>query len=255
MKKRIGVIGYGTLGKYLTYKINTTDDMKLEFVYDIDRSKMDSLDKSLILTSPEEIRNQSVDLIVEVASAEWVKNYGSFVLEFTNLLTFSVTAFAQKGLQEKLDEIAMKNKTKYYISHGAVLGLDGILDGRDLMEKIHITTIKPPEKLGIKERIPEKKVLYEGPSRRACELYPRNVNVHASLALHGIGFDSTTSKIIADPDTETMRHIIHVTGKGIDCKIDIKSRPIGDVTGSYTPESLFQTVRRLNSEKYGMNFI
>jgi len=255
MPKNIGIIGYGTLGAYLAKKIEGDTDLALGFVYDIDRDRFSSLDSSLILDSMENAREKDVDLIVEVAHADWVKEFGPFVLEFADLLIYSVTAFVEEGLQEKLDKAARANNTNYYISHGALLGLDGVRDGKDVIEEVCITTIKAPEKLGLKEKVPSRKILYEGPTRRACELFPRNVNVHAVLALHALGFDKTTSKVIADPDAGTMRHVIEVKGKGLSWKIDVQSIPVGDVTGAYTPESAYQTVKRICAEAHGMRLI
>lgn len=255
MLKKIGIVGYGTLGSYLVDGINEDETLRLAFVYDMDKDRLSSLNNSLILNSMEEARGREADLIVEVASAEWVKSFASLVLEFSDLLIFSVTAFAEEGLQEKLDKVAKTNNTNYYISHGALLGLDGVRDGRGMIEEVCITTIKHPEKLGIKEKILSKKILYEGPTRKACELYPRNVNVHASLAIHGLGFDKTISKVIADPEVNTMRHIVEVKGRGLVWAIDVQSRPVGAVTGAYTPESVFQTVKRICTQEYGMKLI
>ncbi len=255
MSKKIGVIGYGTLGSYLVDKINSDATLSLEFVYDIDKERLGDLDSSLVIDSMEKARERDADLIVEVANAEWIKSFGPFVLEFTDLLIFSVTAFVEEGLQEKLDKTAKANNTNYYISHGALIGLDGVRDGIDVIEQVSITTIKPPEKLGLKEKVSSKKILYEGPTRKACELFPRNVNVHAALALHALGFDRTISRVIADPEADTMRHVIEVKGKGLSWTIDVQSIPVGDVTGAYTPESAFQTVKRICRQTHGMRLV
>jgi aspartate dehydrogenase len=255
MAQKIGIIGYGVLGSYLFSKISNDPEWRIEFVYDEDKKKVSSIDASQVIDSMQQARKRRVDLVVEVASADWVINHSPFVLEFSDLLIYSVTAFARKGLKEQLDQIARENKTKYYISHGAIVGLDGVRDGKSLITQVKITTIKHPEKLGLKEKVAEKKIVYEGPTRRACELYPRNVNVHASLALHGLGFDNTISQIVADPAATTMRHLIEIRGNGLSWKIDLESNPVGEVTGSYTPESVLQTLKRLTGQHYGMNLI
>ena len=94
--------------------------------------------------------------------------------------------------------------------------------------------------------------MYEGPTKGACEQFPRNVNVHASLALTGLGFEKTRSKIIADPRAKSMTHLIEVTGKGLRWKIEVESLPAGEVTGSYTPESIYQTIKRICLEGGGL---
>ncbi len=255
MAKKIGVIGYGAIGSYLVDRIHEDKTLSLAFVYDIDKDRLSNLDDSLVLDSMEKARERETDLIVEVAHAEWVKSFAPSVLEFTDLLILSVTAFAEEGLQEKLDRAAKANNTNYYISHGGLVGLDGVRDGKDVIEELSITSIKPPEKWGIKEKIVSRKILYEGPTRKACGLFPRNVNVHASVAVHGLGFDRTISKVIADPEVSTMRHIIEVKGKGLAWTIDVQANPVGEVTGVYTPESAFRTAKRICVQEHGMRLI
>ncbi len=67
--------------------------------------------------------------------------------------------------------------------------------------------------------------------------------MHESVALAGIGFDKTVSKVIADPETDKMTH--HISVKGISWKFIIESFAQGEVTGSYTPESVYQTIKRV----------
>jgi len=257
MPRGIGIVGYGTIGSYLVSKINEDKDLYVEFVYDVDKDKLSNLDASLVLGSLEEARERKADLIVEVSNPEWVRSYAPFVLEFADLLIASVGAFAEKGLKERLDAVAKANKTHFYISHGGIIGLDGVRDGRDLLEDVRITTIRPQEgyhHTGIKEKISKKTILYEGSVRKACELFPRDVNIFASLALHGIGFDKTHSSVIVDPNARVMRHIIEIKGRGLAWKIEVQTKPKRTATkvkGYYVPESFFQTVKQICSQHYG----
>jgi aspartate dehydrogenase len=93
-------------------------------------------------------------------------------------------------------------------------------------------------------------VIYDGPTRDACSLFPRNVNVHACVALCGIGFDRTHSVIIADPATKKMAHSIEVKGDGLEWKVEIAATAGGGVTSIYTPISGISTVRRVLARDY-----
>ena len=73
----------------------------------------------------------------------------------------------------------------------------------------------------------------------------RNVNVHAALALAGIGFDKTHSKIVADPSVNTNTHEIHIVGKGIDFTIRVSSFSEGGVSGKYVPLSACGSLDRV----------
>jgi len=108
---------------------------------------------------------------------------------------------------------------------------------------VKITTVKPPASFGRADR--EKTILYEGPTRAACMMMPRNVNVHAVVALAGLGFDQTYSKIISDPDATMNSHLIEVNGLDYSMRINVSSFPLQGVTGSYTPESAFSSVKRV----------
>jgi len=88
-------------------------------------------------------------------------------------------------------------------------------------------------------------VLYEGATREACKLYPRNVNVHAGIAIAGLGFDKTQSKIISDPDALGNTHVIAIKARGCTFNIEIVSDPVSGVTGAYTPVSAYSAVRKV----------
>jgi len=253
--KRIGIIGYGTIGSYLVRKIGLEKDLSVVFVYDVLKEKLSALPPSLVIPSLEEAPERKPDLVVEAAGQAWVKQHAASFLEFTDLLIVSVGAFAERGLQERLETVGEAHRTRYYISHGAIIGLDGVRDGREIIERVEITTVRPQEGYGLQERISKRTILYEGPTRKACELFPHNVNVHASLALHGLGFDRTHSTVIADPESKVMKHRIEIKGRGLEWHIDVESKPLGERTGAYVPESIFQTVKRICFQKFGMNLI
>ena len=254
MPKHIGIIGYGTIGSYLFSRIHDDKDLEVAFVYDVDQEKLSCLDTSIVLKSMEEMKERRVDLVVEVAGYEWVRKV---VLEFSDLLIVSAAAFAQEGLQERLDIIAKAYKTNYFIPHGAIIGLDGIRDGREIIDDIKITSITSGEGHSPDKTLTRRTVLYDGPTRKACELFPRNLNIHASLALNGLGFDKTHSTVITDPKSRFLRHIIEVKGQRLKWKLDVRGKPPPSRkrTAVYVPESVFQTAKRICIKEYGMMLI
>ena len=128
-----------------------------------------------------------------------------------------------------------------------MLGLDGIFDGRSVLESVKVTTTKRPKNLGRDDK--ERTVLYEGPTRGACKAYPRNVNVHAGLAMAGLGLDKTQSIIVSDPDSPGNSHKIEIEAEGCRFTIDVLSKPVSGVTGAYTPVSAAASVRRVLFKK------
>ena len=124
---------------------------------------------------------------------------------------------------------------------------------KPVWESVEITTTKSPKSLGRTDT--ERTVVYEGPAREACRLYPRNVNVHAAIALAGIGFDRTKSRIVSDPAVSTNAHEIRLKGSGIDIAMHIESYAAGAVTGAYTPWSACGSLDRICGEDSGTRFV
>ncbi len=243
MTRRVGIVGLGTIGRYL-YKQGLQDpEIELVFIYDQDARAVEALDPSIALGGLEEIAAVDVDLVVEAAHASVVAAYGEYILRRADLLAFSPSALADQDVYERVEHACRVWGRRFLVPHGAILGLDGIRDGRHRLTGVGITTTKKPGSLNRPET--ERVVVYDGPTRGACLAYPRNSNVHAAIALAGLGFDRTHSRIIADPQSTTNRHDIAVEGDGFRFTITVESDPRGRVTGAYTPESAYQTLRRL----------
>ena len=246
MKNKIGLIGFGVIGSYLFHRIEEERLMEVGFIFEVDRKKTESVDPSLLLTSFDDFEKRQVNLVVEVAIAQVVRELGLRILKETDLLILSLCALADDDFRQEMETTARTSRTRIYVPHGGILGLDGIHDGREIIEEVQVTTTKNPKNLGLSdEGLTKPVVVYEGPTRGACERFPRNVNVHASVALAGLGFDKTRSKIVTDPSTNRMTQMIEVTGKGLHWKIQTESIPAGAVTCAYTPESIYQTVKRI----------
>ena len=186
---------------------------------------------------------EGLDLVIECATAEVVAANIVTALKHCDFMPFSMTAFRDDELREKARETSLTHGTRVYLPHGAILGLDGIFDGRSELTEVSVVTTKNPKALGRTDT--EYTVLYEGSTREATKLYPRNVNVHAALALAGIGFDKTHSKIVADPSVNTNTHEIHIVGKGIDFTIRVSSFSEGGVSGKYVPLSACGSLDRV----------
>jgi len=253
VKKKFGLIGFGTIGSHVFRRVEEEGLMEMGFIFEVDQKKTESVDPSLLLASFDDFEKRAVDLVVEAANAQVVTELGLQILKKSDFLIFSLTALTDDDFRQRMETMAKTSGTRIYIPHGGIIGLDGIHDGREVIEEVHITTTKHPKNLGLPdEGATQPWVVYDGPTRGACERFPRNVNVHASIALTGLGFDKTRSKIIADPGTNRMTQVVEVMGKGLRWKIQTESIPAGAVTGAYTPESAYQTVKRICVAEAGL---
>lgn len=240
--KKIAFLGGGKIGRAMIEHVLQVENGEIAFIYDpfVTESGINGIK---VVKQLEETMFQGLDLVVECATAEVVAEHLEAILACCSLMPFSMTAFRDDALRDKAEQACAKAGTNVFLPHGAILGLDGIFDGREELTEVSVETIKNPKSLGRDDK--ERTVLYEGPTRKATELFPRNVNVHAAVALAGIGFDRTKSKITSDPETDTNTHVISLAGQGIDFTIRVSSFSEGGVSGKYVPLSACGSLDRV----------
>lgn len=246
--KRVGFLGCGKIGKALVKELQKKENVEIAFIQDPVLVSKEGIGCPVV-SAPQKALYEKTDLIIECAIASALEENLEIILKNCDLLMFSVTAFSKIEFKEKAEKLCEQYGHHIYIPHGAILGIDGIFDGNKIWNEVTIETRKNPKSLGRNDTVCS--VVYEGTTREACKLYPRNVNVHATIAMAGIGFDKTKSKIISDPSVETNEHTISLKGDGIDFKIHISSLAGGAVTGAYTPYSACGSLNRVigNGEK------
>lgn len=251
-KKRIGLLGYGVVGSRIARDAADEGYAEVAFVHGRDNAKAAAVaPNATFVANVNEVASQDVDLVIEAANDVVVRATILDVLKKRDMMIFTMTCLADDVLNQAVRETCKEFGTRLYIPHGGILGLDGIYDGRAVLDEVTITTTKTPKSLGLDDHTLTG-TIYDGPTRNACAKFPRNVNVHACLAICGIGFDRQRSVIIADPKTTKMGHVIEVKGQGLEWRIEIASVAGGGVTGAYTPVSASGTVRRVLSNDYGI---
>ena len=238
--KKVGFLGCGKIGSAILGDIQEHHYAQVSFIQDPGYNGSDTV--PIVSESREELL-EGTDMVIETATAAVLKENIEAILKHCDLMVFSVTVFADEKFYKTGENLRQKYGHKIFLPHGAILGVDGISDGAQIIHSVTVETIKNPKSLGRDDIV--RTILYDGTTRGACGVYPRNVNVHATVALAGIGFDKTHSKIIADPLVHTNTHHITVEGEGIHFTIDVSSFADGGVTGKYTPYSAVGSVRRV----------
>ncbi|RWR26928.1 DUF108 domain-containing protein [Sinirhodobacter populi] len=242
---RVGVIGAGTIARAVIRDLQQAGHVEIDYVLTTRLLANDALRAAGVacLTEPEEALARPVDLVVEAAVPEVIRRFGLRILCRSDLCCFSLTALAEPALEAEIRAITAQSGFRCFVPHGAVLGLDGFADGRDVLESVTITTTKSAKSMGLDPDASG--LVFEGTTRAACGRFPRNVNVHAAIALAGIGFDRTRSRIVVAPGSSRMEHLIEARGPGMDWTLKMASESLGGVTGSYTPRSAIGSVRRI----------
>lgn len=258
---KVGVLGYGSLGKYIVqYIIQNGDqyDLQLDFVWNRTSEKLDELDSHLVLKDISDASSRKVDLIVEVAHPKIVQQYGSFLLSIGNLFIGSPTALADYKSEKNLRKACEDYKRSVFIPSGAFWGAQDIqkMASLDNLHELTVTMKKHPSAFRVLGELKikndelinnssnESVVLFDGPVRELCPLAPNNVNTMAAAAIaaHNLGFDKVRGCLIADPVLKNW-HVVEIRAKGKPRKdglafetTTVRKNPanIGAVTGSAT---------------------
>ena len=206
--RRVGIIGCGAIGTLIVTEIERRiiecDELIL---YDRNIKKAEKLKKLLhvpvtAVKSLDEMIKLRPTVIVEAASQQAVRDYIDRILaENIELIVMSVGA---------LLDLSIKSN-KIHIPSGAIGGLDAIstavLAG---VNQVILTTRKNPKTLGMDNR--EEKLVYEGTAEEAVRLFPREMNVAATLALTA-QTEKVKVKIISDPKVNRNVHEIEIKWK------------------------------------------
>jgi aspartate dehydrogenase len=255
---RVGLIGYGQIGSVVRDMIDINDNgMEVVFIHDQDTSRLQDLG-DLGLEDLSKFDERRADLVVEMAHPTVTREWGTRILEKTNYMFISVTALADRELEEAIEATSKQHGTRAYVPHGGVVGMDALFENRDIWESVEVVMKKAPKNvdcaaIGLDpETIKEETVLYDGPTRGICPKFPRNVNTHAAIAYAGIGFDRTHSLLVVNPEWTDAIVEIHAKGPGI--VLDVaRIETISGVTGASTPASIYNTLQMIGSTGPGIH--
>jgi aspartate dehydrogenase len=178
----------------------------------------------------------SLDIIIECASKDAVREFGKKIIESKkDLIVLSVGAFSDKEYLAELQNLSSSNSTRILIPTGAIAGLDSIRSVRKYLNSVTITTTKHPKSLAgapffessrIRlDDINSETVLFEGNASTAIELFPANVNVAVAVALAGVGLEKTRVKIMTDPLISVNKHEIVAKGSFGEIHIVVQNIP------------------------------
>ena len=246
MEKKVAVIGYGSIGKEIiaSAKRQEIPNAKIVAVFDKQSQVINSVDNQNsdvhLFSEFDEFYNSQIysnlDVIIECASKDAVKEYGKKIIESKkDLIVLSVGAFSDKKYLLELQDLSNLNNTKILIPTGAIAGLDSIRSVKKYLYSLSITTTKHPKSLAgapffkrskIKlDDINSETVLFEGNAFTAIELFPANVNVAVATALAGIGLEKTRVSIKADPLISVNKHEIVAKGSFGEIHIIVQNIP------------------------------
>ena len=259
---RVGLIGFGYIGAQVYERIRSQPELGLEIAYVHNRSaaRLKGVPPDLVLADLVQGASRSPGLVVEMAHPEYTRRYAEQILSHASYLPLSVTALADDPLRERLVAQASRSGTRLLIPHGALIGIDNLVEWRHMWEKVEITFIKNPANIdfsesGYDKTIVADTVVYEGPARGIARLYPRNVNTMICCALATTGLDRCHAKLIASPGLKVAITDIRAIGTDGMVLTMRKETPVVGVSGTEVFESTFRSILRAANAGTAMDFV
>ena len=203
--KKVGLIGAGAIGKVLAEAIQrglvVCDEL---VVYDVDLQRAQKLKSSLefpvkVVDSIDKLLSCKPKVVVEAASQQAVTEY------YDKLLAADVELIVMStGALLNLDT----SSRKVHFPSGAIGGLDALASASLAgIEELTLISRKNPKALG-KDNI-EEMIVYEGYAKEAARLFPREMNVAATLALT-VKPLKVKVQVVSDPKVKRNTHEIQV---------------------------------------------
>ncbi len=261
MKKqhKIGILGYGYLGKSV-YDALAGTGIEVARVYNRSAERMAGLPDSIATTKREEFMDAvaSLDLVVELAHPDISRELGEAILQLANYMPCSVAALADDDLKTRLLQTAAAAGTRLMIPHGAVVGIDNLIEARDNWQAVSITFRKPAASLELQDESGEDEtILFDGSVRDIAEKFPRNVNAMVACALATVGPDIARARMIMDRRLDNvLRGEFEFIGKDGSRLTIVKQEPAVGVSSPGMVTSILGSVRRaLQQPADGLNFV
>lgn len=251
-KLKVAIVGCGAIGKKTAEYIVSDLSGKTALVglYDTDPVKLETLKKTIpgnIVTGLDALFKEA-DLIIEAASKEAVREIIPKVKESGNdLIIISVGAFV---VYPELLDMAKQCKGNMYVPSGAIVGIDGLNSLQfGNIKTLTLTTAKPPRSLkGAKTpdgvevaSLKEEKILFEGDITQAVKLFPRNINVAATIFLAS-RYKDIKVIVKVNPALERNTHRIEIDADEAKMRVEVENIPSPD-----NPRTSYLTILSIKS--------
>jgi aspartate dehydrogenase len=202
---KVGIIGCGAIGTLIAEAVERNLVVCDELViYDYDGKKAEQLKSSLhfpvtIVASLDELLRLEPTVIVEAASQQAAREYVERIASAgMDLIVMSTGALLDLNVRS----------SKVHVPSGAIGGLDALSSAALVgIDEVVLTSRKNPRALDLNNK--EAKVVYEGYAEEAARLYPREMNVAATLALT-VKPAKVRVKVVSDPAVKRNTHEVQL---------------------------------------------
>jgi len=198
---KVGIIGCGAIGTLIAEaverKLVVCDELIL---YDQDEKKAEVLKGSLrfpatVVASLDEMLGLKPKVIVEAASQQAAREYVERIVSAgIDLIVMSTGALLGLDVPSR----------KVHVPSGAIGGLDALSSAALAgIDEVVLTSRKNPRAFDLNNK--QAKIVYEGTAEEAARLYPREMNVAATLALT-VKPAKVRVQVVSDPEVQRNTH-------------------------------------------------
>jgi aspartate dehydrogenase len=203
--RKVGLIGCGAISTLIARAVERGNVKCDELIlYDSKGEKAEKLKKSLrfpatVVSGLVEMLGLQPTVIVEAASQQAVKEYVNQILAAdVDLIVMSTGALLGLDMQS----------SKVHAPSGAIGGLDALSSAALAgIDEVVLTSRKNPKAFEMSNR--KAKLVYEGSAEEAARLFPREMNVAATLALT-VKPAKVKVQVLSDPTVQRNTHEIRV---------------------------------------------
>lgn len=218
---KIGIIGAGAIGHYVTEQLQSRGLSPAALLVRRAGTQGETGEDIPRVLGVDDLPGDTTHMI-DCAGHSGLEAHGPGILaRGIDLITLSLGALADENLLNQLETAANTGGSRLHLASGAIGALDCLQAARiGGLDSVVYTGRKPPkgwkgspaeERLDL-DRLETAATHFEGTARQAALDYPKNANVAAAVALAGTGFDDTTVKLIADPAVSANIHEVTASG-------------------------------------------
>ncbi|WP_075907244.1 aspartate dehydrogenase domain-containing protein [Actinomadura sp. CNU-125] len=253
--KAIAVLGHGAIGSVVCERLlaGAVPGARLDCVVTRRAAGAAAPDVAVPVVTADEAIGRA-DVLVECAGHAALAAHGEAALTAgTDLVVSSAGALADGSLGERL---RAAGPGRLFVTAGALGGLDVLTAAASAapFTTIRLSTTKTPAALvqdwmdaAQKEELARADgpvVVFSGPAEEAAALFPRSMNVAATLTLALPGAPVEV-ELIADPAAARVTHVVTAAGPIGDYRFEVRNHPspANPRTSRVVPYAVLQTLR------------
>jgi len=260
---KLALIGYGAIAAYVAEKLHTISGVELAYV--ICRKGREDYAANVIGGNVVAVNgfdqiSEPVDLVIECGGHEALKSHAISILsKGVDLLSVSSGVMSDDRIAADLLNACEISGGQVQFAAGAIGAMDALNAARiGGLTAVTYTGRKKPagwkgsraEEVLDLDNLDSPTCHFAGTAREAAQLYPKNANVAATVALCGIGMDQTRVELYADPNAQQNIHEIKAQGVfgSFTFIVEGNSLPDNPRSSALTAMSVVQAVEaRLNA--------